>query len=216
MKIIEPSYEILRLDDLKLVELAGRTCYKSEAAITDESADKFVRNLLKSGHETPLEQGFMTVKFVVDRGISHEIVRHRLASMNQESTRYCNYSSGKFRNELTFIRPSFYKCAPDLMNHWEQSMAEAEQAYMEAIRLGATPEQARTLLPNSLKTEIIFTANFREWRHFFKTRACDLTGKAHPQMKQVTQPLLLEVTEMVPAMFEDLWMTVTPAKLSLW
>lgn len=204
MKIIEPSYEILRMDDLKLVELAGRTCYKSETAITDESADKFVRNLLKSGHETPLEQGIMTVKFIVDRGISHEIVRHRLASMNQESTRYCNYSAGKFGNELTFIRPVFYRDRPDLMRHWEQSMAEAEQAYMEAIRLGAKPEEARTLLPNSLKTEIIFTANFREWRHFFKTRACDLTGKAHPQMIQVTRPLLRAASELRPAVFEDL------------
>lgn len=205
MKIIDPSYEILRIDDLKLVELAGRTCYKSEAAITDESADKFVRNLIKSGHETPLEQGFMTVKFIVDRGISHEIVRHRLASMNQESTRYCNYSSGKFGNELTFILPVFYRDRPELMEHWAQSMMEAEQAYMEAIRLGAKPEEARTLLPNSLKTELIFTANFREWRHFFKTRACNMTGKAHPQMLEVTKPLLSEATKLRPAMFDDLY-----------
>lgn len=285
MKIIEPYFEFIdEPDQMKKIEICGRVCYKSESKITDDSAEAFVKNLIRRGHESVLEHAayivicddsdagifnricntierrnggrvllkstqtrrniisgnvrawrdFMiectglrafpkflslfdgvlfddvnprqywtptrakfidrlelladeydahfseTVKFVVDRGISHEIVRHRTASFSQESTRYCNYSG----DGITYIKPPFF----DKMNmeDWEHEMDRIELLYNMLIENGAKPQEARTVLPNSTKTEIIMTANVECWKHFFDLRTA---ASAHPQMKQIAEPL---------------------------
>lgn len=217
MRIIKPSYTILSdisengIKELQFIEQAARTCYKSEDKITDDgdSAKSLVKRLIKSGHEAMLEHSSLSVKFVVDRGISHEIVRHRLFSFAQESTRYCNYSNGKFGSELTFIKPYFWDADDDnvgpenMTNYdwWSYACEEAETAYLELLKNGATPQEARTVLPNSTATEIVVTGNYREWRHFLKLR----TDKAaHPQMREVTIPLLRELQERIPIIFDDI------------
>lgn len=208
MKVINPSYEILShpsIGDLKALEYIGRTCYKSEKHITDISAERFVKNLIDRGHEAIIEHAYVSVKFVCDRGISHEIVRHRLASFAQESTRYCNYTSDKFDNHITVIKPIFYNDTESVQyKTWFDSCMQSEQAYFKLIANGSTPEEVRCVLPNSLKTELVMTANLREWRHFFKLRAADTTGKAHPQIKQLTIPLLKELQSLLPVVFDDI------------
>ncbi len=205
MKIISPYYEILDdvngVEMLRKIEVCGRVCYKSESRITEDSATKFVQNILNSGHESVLEHEKVTVRIVCDRGVSHEIVRHRIASYSQESTRYCNYSKDGFGNELTFIRPAFWKDDQKKMIAWERLMAGIEHDYLEAVQNGATPQEARSMLPNSLKTEIIVTMNLREWRHFFKLRT---SGKAHPQMREVAVPLLAAFKKLIPIVFDDI------------
>ena len=208
MKVINPSYEILShpsIEDLKALEYIGRTCYKSEKHISDMSAERFVKNLIDKGHEAIIEHAYISVKFICDRGISHEIVRHRLASFAQESTRYCNYTSDKFNNHITVIKPVFYGDTESVQfKTWFDSCMQSEQAYFKLIGNGSTPEEARCVLPNSLKTELVMTANLREWRHFFKLRAADITGKAHPQIKQLTIPLLKELQNLLPVIFDDI------------
>lgn len=300
---------------LEKIELIGRTCYKSEDKITEDSAPRFIENLIKRGHEAMLEhatfifevddvaygdiqrtniffeesgsekahlrftrcggrlvvsgnvrawrdyikkhyeffkhiEGYMvsfiddneslfpefhredcvrtfngefkqitvddltdeeklihcdlTVKFVTDRGISHEIVRHRIASYAQESTRYCNYTKDKFNNELTFIIPDFLEYGSEGFKIWKEQMKQAEKAYFAMIEVGHTPQEARDVLPTSIKTELIMTANLNEWRHFFKLRAANQTGKAHPQMLEITQPLLDDVKKLIPTVFDDI------------
>ena len=205
MKIIPPSFELLDSPDgtalLQKIELAGRVCYKSEARITQDSAAGFVRRILESGHESVLEHEKLTVRIVCDRGVTHELVRHRIASYSQESTRYCNYSLDKFQNELTFIRPFFWNEDPEKFRVWEESMAAAERAYLKLLELGASPQEARTVLPNSLKTEIVVTMDLREWRHFFKLRAA---SAAHPQMREVAVPLLRAFQQAVPVVFDGI------------
>ena len=205
MKIINASYHIETPIDgaeiLKRIEKAGRTCYKSEDRITEESAKVFVRKLIERGHESVLEHESITVRFICDRGISHEIVRHRLASYSQESTRYCNYSNDRFRNNITFIKPCFLDEGTGGYKLWKQAMFIAEKEYFELLNLGCTPQEARSVLPNSTKTEIVMTANLREWRHFLKLR----TAKAaHPQMRELTVPLLHELQERIPVVFDDI------------
>ena len=214
MKIINAGFQILSningMEMLKDIEYIARTCYKSENSITELSAVKMVESLINRGHEAMLEHCVISVKFIVDRGVSHELVRHRVASYAQESTRYCNYSKDKFGNELTFIKPCFWEHFSDniednfALGEWEAAMADAEKHYFKLIENGATPEQARTVLPNSIKTEIVMTANLREWRHFFKLRAIGTTGKPHPQMLEVTVPLLAEFKALIPVVFDDL------------
>ena len=207
MKIINASTEILTPitgDELQRIEYAGRTCYKSEDKITDDSAKKFVENLIKRGHEAMLEHSSLSVKFICDRGVSHELVRHRLASFAQESTRYCNYSKDKFGKELTFIKPKFFEEGTDSYKYWENAMADAENYYFSMLDFGCTPQEARSVLPNSIKTEIVMTANYREWRHFFWLRAARKTGPAHPQMEELTVPLLYEVSGLIPVVFDDI------------
>lgn len=317
MRAIQPFAEIMDIDIgvdvLKKIEWVGRTCYKSTDKITDESAPKFVANLIKRGHEAMLEHasfcfeidrqvywwmrnvieymsdafGFksfmrftyderilmsgnirawrdlfrsltgwvgipacfkdfikenpvlfpehqaeiyigklgsirpiytddlkseleflthcdVTVRWVVDRGISHEIVRHRPASFAQESTRYCNYGQDKFGGQITFIIPEFFKFGSPEWVLWKNAMEECENTYLTMIECGVTPEKARTVLPNSLKTEVIMTANCAEWIHFFKLRACNSTGKAHPQMLEVSRPLLDSFKKTISVVFDDL------------
>lgn len=205
MKIINASFEIMTpvngMEILKTIEAAARTCYKSEDRITEDSAKKFVRNLLKRGHEAMIEHAGMTVKFICDRGVSHELVRHRLASYAQESTRYVNYSKGKYGNEITVIKPCFWDDDSKEFIIWKEAAQNAETAYMSLIDSGASPEQARSILPNSQKTEIIMTANFREWRHFLKLRTAN---EAHPQMRELARPLLRELQEKIPELFSDI------------
>lgn len=205
MKIIEPGFEIVDLLDgnemLKRIERAGRVCYKSEAGITNDSAIRFVKNIIRNGHESVIEHEKITVKIICDRGVSHEIVRHRIASYSQESTRYCNYYAEKFGNELTFIKPYFWNKDFAKYKIWENTMLYIEKAYMELIEAGAKPQEARSILPNSLKTEIIVTMNLREWRHFFKLRA---DNAAHPQMRQIALPLLKEFQNEIPVIFDNL------------
>lgn len=209
MKIIEPSYEILTeiseggIKELQHIEKIGRVCYKSEDKITEdgESAKNFVKMLIGRGHEAMIEHSSLSVKFTVDRGVSHELVRHRIASFAQESTRYCNYSKDKFDNGITFIKPFFWEEGTKEYSNWEQAMSLAESGYLSAIGMGTTPQEARSILPNSTKTEITITANYREWRAFFKLR----TAKAaHPQMQEVTRPLLNELKIRLPIIFDDI------------
>jgi len=204
MKIIEPSFEIVPVNGeeiLKNIERAGRTCYKSEDKITADSARKFVAAIIKSGHESVIEHEKVTARIICDRGVTHEIVRHRIASYSQESTRYCNYGNDKFGNELTFIKPCFWKEDDPKYMTWKYAMKNAEQAYMDLIRLGATPQEARSVLPNSLKTEIVVTMNLREWRHFFKLRT---SPAAHPQIREVAIPMLERFKEIIPIVFDDI------------
>jgi thymidylate synthase (FAD) len=189
---------------LEKIEQVARTCYKSEGKIQEGSAAKMVASLIKSGHEAMLEHASVTVKFVVDRGISHELVRHRLASFAQESTRYCNYSKDDFGSEITFIIPEYLEYKSEGWNIWKESMKQAEDAYFKMLDFGLSPQQARAVLPNSLKTEVVMTANLREWRHFFKLRALGTTGKPHPQMLEVTVPLLEDMKNLIPVVFDDL------------
>ena len=273
-----PFGRVLPSSVYKKLELAGRTCYKSDGVKyeirpstedkTDEngevyqeeiydlyandtkiesfndldaaadakvcyefkSAEKFVRKLIERGHEAMLEHVSITVKFIVDRGVSHELVRHRLASFAQESTRYCNYSKDKFGNEITVIEPVFFKDidqnrkdqlihmfayagnedTSDLTEHeraygcWVYGCTTSEDAYFGMLKMGCSPQEARSVLPNSLKTEVIMTANLREWRHFLKLRAAGVTGKPHPQMLEVAVILLKELRGRLPAVFDDI------------
>mgnify|MGYP002860700329 CR=1 FL=1 len=209
MKVVSAGYEILtpiRGDELQLIEKAGRTCYKSEDKITEESAKVFVAGLIKRHHEAMLEHSFLSIRFICDRGVSHELVRHRLASFAQESTRYCNYSQSKFGEELTFISPDGLGWGNGDLHYydWEEAMREAETSYMMLIHSGASPQEARSVLPNSIKTEVVMSTNYREWRHFFKLRAARATGPAHPQMEEITVPLLAELKERIPVVFDDI------------
>jgi thymidylate synthase (FAD) len=227
MKLIKPSYQILtKLDGpeiLRNIEVAGRTCYKSEEKITEDSAEVLVARLIKSGHHSVIEHQSFSVRFICDRGVSHEIVRHRLASFSQESTRYCNYSKDKFGNQLTFIIPPWCDIAEgeheirffgntvsnrhdvplladtDLV--WFLAMARAEKTYNDLIWAGWKAQESRSVLPNSLKTEIVVTANLREWRTIFSQR-CAIA--AHIQMRELMQPLLAEVQNKIPIIFNEI------------
>ena len=216
MILVKPSFEILMINDSKngplhLIELAGRTCYKSESKLTKNSAEKFTRMVLKRGHESVIEHSAMTVKIICDRGVSHELVRHRLCAFSQESTRYCNY-----KDNITFIIPPWIDLKEDnypiglhpndrtnniTRNIWADFCYQSEKTYINLISLGWTPQQARSVLPNSTKTEIVVTANFREWRHIFNLR-CAKT--AHPQMREIMIPLHEKCKELIPVIFEDI------------
>ena len=200
MNILKAGFDILTpiseggIEELKHIEKIGRVCYKSEGIITEdgESAKRFVKMLIDRGHEAMIEHSSLSVKFVVDRGVSHELVRHRIASFAQESTRYVNYSLEKFGNEINVIdirngidldnkmKNMDSDTISAIMGEWCLAMEDAEKHYMKMIELGATPQIARSVLPNSTKTEITISANYREWRNFFKLR---VPNTAHPQMR---------------------------------
>lgn len=212
MKIIKPSFIVYEnLTDpavtdgiLKKIERIGRSCYKSESSICEGSAGKFIRHLIERQHEAMLEHASLTVMFTVDRGISHEIVRHRVASYAQESTRYANYSKDKFGNEITVIYPYYLNVGSPEYNEWYDSCIRAEQAYMKMLKDGKTPQEARAVLPTSLKTDIWMTANIRELRHIMKLRAAGTTGKPHPQMQEIMVPLLKYLKKYLPDVFFDI------------
>lgn len=217
MKVIEPSFTILRIDDeetiVRLLETAARNCYKSDMSETLEEAIEFLdKKIVQSGHHSVLEHINVTVEIVCDRGISHEIVRHRIASYSQESTRYCNYSKGKHGNEITVIRPYFWEpekgdCVA-VREHkercrmiWVSGITLAEKTYMQLLGAGASAQEARSVLPNSLKTGIIMTANLRSFRNFFQQRT---PKAAHPQMREIARPMLDEFKRRIPLIFDDI------------
>ena len=214
MRIVEQSYEILTdisdggLKELKLIETAGRTAYKSEVKDhSDEDTYDFIRRLIENSHESVLEHSLLTVRFITDRGVTHELVRHRLCAFTQESTRYCNYSKGRFGHEITVIQPHWVSDDPerqidfDVWENWTSQCLAAENAYMNALSKGQPPQLARDLLPTCTKAEIIVSANYREWRHILKLR----TAKdAHPQMRALMIPLLAELKARIPVIFDDI------------
>jgi thymidylate synthase (FAD) len=202
MKIIEPTFiiesSINRGEILRHIEKAGRTAYKSEDKITEDSSSKFVEMIMNREHLSVIEHSFITVRIICDRGISHEIVRHRLASYTQESTRFCNYTKGKFGHEITVIKPCFWNKDSEEYRVWSETIKYIENSYNKLISMGVKPQEARSILPNSLKTEIVITMNLREWLHFFKLRT---SMNAHPQMREITIPLLKEFQKKLPEVF---------------
>lgn len=209
MILSKPSAEILAItpNAMQLIEKAGRTCYKSEDKITPDSANKFIEMIIKRGHDSVLEHASASVRFICDRGVSHEIVRHRIASFSQESTRYCDYNNGHVEfiiPEWTEIEAGVYDTDWDYVGNdaqWLSAMWDTEQRYKTLRANGWRPEQARSVLPNALKTEIVMTANIREWRHFFKLRTAPA---AHPQMREVAIPLLEKFKQELPILFMDI------------
>lgn len=205
MRVIQPYFIIESNVDgdyiMKQIELAGRTAYKSEDKITSNSATDFVKMIKSRGHLSVIEHQSVTVRVICDRGVSHEIVRHRLASYTQESTRYCNYTKGKFGSEITVIEPCFWSQNDERYQIWKWTIELIEAGYNKLIELGATPQEARSVLPNSLKTEIVITMNLREWRHFFIMRTSE---SAHPQMREIAIPLLKEIKRRIPLIFDDI------------
>jgi len=215
MKTVKQKVELLEPIDrnrtLKILEKIGRVAYKSEDKITDQSAASFIAMIVKRGHFSVLEHISVTVHVICDRGVSHEWVRHRLAAYTQESTRYCNYSKDKHDNQITFIEPSFmWEPQPGedpkdtLIVHkkslWEDTVSVIETAYLNLIELGATPQEARSILPNSLKTEFFVTMNLRAWHHFFELRAAPA---AHPQMRELAIPLQKVFQRALPEIFGE-------------
>ena len=205
MKIIEPSVELINAPSyetlMATIEAAGRTCYKSESKISEGSAEKFIRGIIKRGHEAVIEHGSLSVRFVCDRGVSHEIVRHRIAAYCQESTRYCNYSKGDFGGEITVVKPVYLAEDTPVYRIWKRSCETAEIAYFDLLNEGCTAQEARAVLPNSLKTEVVMTADIREWRHFIKLRN---SPAAHPQMREVAGMLAVLFKNNYPVFFEDI------------
>lgn len=209
MKIIEPSFSFetpmrfpIANDMLRQIEAAARTCYKSEEKATADSASPFVRKISQiNKHESVIEHVSVSVRFVVDRGVSHELVRHRLAAFSQESTRYCNYCNKKFGREITVIRPPFWSECDDRYHFWKKSCETAERMYLALLDYKASPQEARSVLPNSLKTELVMTCNLREWKHVLKLRT---SPQAHPQMRQVMVPLLESFRCYLPEIFDDI------------
>jgi len=212
MQLIKPSIEFIWCTEkpLQTIESAGRTCYKSGLKINDTSAIEFVKMLIKQGHEAMLEHASASYRFICDRGVTHEIVRHRLFSYAQESTRYCNYKGGVtfiipcwLQNEIIEtenfqLRRQFEQTPSD---NWLYIMCRTEEKYQELIAKGWTPQQARSVLPNALKTEIVITGNLREWRHFFKLRCAKA---AHPQMQEVANMALADIQKRIPIIFEEI------------
>lgn len=236
MRVLEPQFVFENPEEadqervLARLERYGRTCYKSEGRIASGSAADFVRGIIKSGHESVIEHEKVTVRVICDRGITHEIMRHRIASYSQESTRYCNYAQGRFGKEITVIRPFFFDptgkkkevdvpfgistksgelafagTRPYEFNEfdvWWLAMVFAEWAYLTLVDdFGRSPQEARGVLPNSLKTEIVITYNLRQWRHFFRQRC---SRRAHPQMREITVPMLGEFKRRLPVIFGDI------------
>ena len=218
MKIINPSTHLYvngqpltgetGIGLLRAIERIGRTCYKSEDKITEDSYETFVRNLIKRGHLSVIEHCSVTADIICDRGVTHEIVRHRIGSYSQESTRYCDYSADKYCGEITVIDPGTAfgwgntPTAVAKRNAWEKACLASESEYLSMRLVGASPQEARSVLPNSLKTEIWVTYNLREWRHFFQLRCAPA---AHPQMQEVARMLLAEMTAYVPIIFDDIY-----------
>ena len=204
MRVVNQSFEILTEispngeKELRLIETAGRTCYKSESA-DFEKCKRFVHSLIKCNHCSVLEHSTLTVKFITSRAITHQLVRHRLCAFSQESQRYCNYSQGKFDNEITFVLPIGLK--EDELIAWQNSCKRAEYEYMQAISKGQKPEIARSILPNCVKSEIVMTTNYREWRHIFKERT---HPAADPNMQALMKLLLMRLKDDIPVVFDDI------------
>lgn len=220
MRIVKPTWiiaEMTTADPIKLMqhlESMGRVCYQSEGSITPDSYKTFLQNIIKRGHEAVLEHASITAMVVCDRGITHEVVRHRIASYCQESTRYCNYTQNKFSNEVSFVDitegmkydKTIVETDRDaIYDEWIRACLDSEEHYFNMIKLGASPQMARSVLNNSTKTQIAITMNIREWRHFFRLR-CGKT--AHPQMIEIAEEGLIQMHQMFPILFEDVYQEV--------
>ena len=201
MKIVEPavSLEWITPNALQIIEAAGRVCYKSENNISNSSATQFVSNIMRRGHTSVIEHASASFRIITDRGVTHEIVRHRIASFSQESTRYCNYTKDKFNNEISVIEPP--TLTADTRESWYNACEVAEKEYFNMLKSGATPQIARSILPTCLKTEIIMTCNFREWVHFLKLRT---DNKAHPQIIQIANQIKNILSKECPIIFNEL------------
>lgn len=200
MKTIKPSVELLAITEnaAKLIEFAGRTCYKSESKITEDSANEFIRMIKKRGHLSVIEHASASFRIITDRGISHEIVRHRLSSYSQESSRYCNYSNDKFGNELTLVKPSFKTSLGPVI--WDLAARQSERNYFDMLATGEPPEIARGVLLTNQKTELVMSCNFREWLHFIKLRT---SSAAHPDMRIIANKVARILKAKCPAVFCD-------------
>lgn len=184
---------------LETIESAGRVAWKSEGKSGPGTAEPFVRSLIKRKHEAVLEHASMSYLFVTDRGVSHELVRHRIISPTQESTRYCDYAKA---GEIAVIEPPGVE--GDALNGWKACMQYAERGYAYLRAAGLSPQIARSVLPTCTKTEIVVTANIREWRHIFKLRWRGDTGTPHPQMRELMEMALLDAVSRCPALFDDI------------
>ena len=203
MRIIEPSIKIVTSTPsaLQVIERIGRICYKSEDKITVDSAEKFVRRIVKSGHHSVIEHANLSVIFICNRGVTHELVRHRLAAYSQESTRYCDYSSEKFGREIAVVVPYGLEQGTVQYGAWREGVNYAEQCYFRMLDAGCKPQIARSLLPISVKTEIGMTANFREWRHVITLRT---SKAAHPAIRLLINKVKDWFQENYPVIIEDL------------
>jgi thymidylate synthase (FAD) len=199
-KVLIPG-NALGKEILLRLERYARVCYKSEDKMPAGGNPDFLKSKLKIGHESIIEHEKATVLFIIDRGISHEIVRHRIAAYSQESTRYCRYSKDRFGNEIAVIEPYFFLDDEVAYQQWKDACQAAEKGYMTLLQAGRSAQEARSVLPNSLKTELVVTYNMREWRHFFRLR-CD--PAAHPQMRQVAIPLLRYFQGQMPGLYDDI------------
>ena len=208
VKIINPSVEIVSEVNpdvmLKTIEKAARTCYKTENNISEDtsSAVKMITKLIDLGHTAMIEFADIHVKLITDTGVLKDLSRHRHCSFAVESTRYCNYSKGKFGTELTFIKPCHINTDSELYNIWFKTMQNIEESYMKMAKNGALPDQLRMILPHSLKTEINIKANMREWRYILKLRC---SKAAHPSVREVMLMLLNEFHSKIPVLFDDIF-----------
>lgn len=212
MKIIEPSFEVLTpfgrltaftgFDMLKFIERMARISHRSEDKQTDTSWKRFIQAVvLEHGDWSVTEHATATVIFRVDRGVTHELVRHRLFSFTQESTRFVNY--GK-QTDLEFIQPARIEDGGHVYSNiptWEKAVAVSEQAYLELLRNGVRPQEARSVLPNALAATIAVTGNLRNWRHFFLMRS---SRETHPDFRRVVDPLLKTFQENIPLLYDDI------------
>lgn len=206
MRIIDPSHSWIQLPTrgtvYSMIAAAMRNCYRAELNAMPATDEEMVEKAIKRGHLSVIEFATASVNIICDRGVSHELVRHRIAGFAQESTRYCNYSGEKFGRELTFIRPSWAH-GPNIEDNpfyqdWLAHMFVCEKTYMNMLDHGASPQEARAVLPNSLATKIAVTANMREWGHIFKMR-CDMP--AHPDMRHSMNPILIDMVAAYPTIF---------------
>ena len=211
MKIIDPTFEFVhvlsREDAYRIMATAARNCYRAELNATPKTDEETVEKIMRLGHLSVIEHVTVTVNIICDRGVTHELVRHRLASYSQESSRFCNYSGDKFGRELTFIRPSWVVATSseepvdesEKYQDWLAHMFACEKAYMAMLDHGASAQEARAVLPNSLATKIAMTANLREWIHVFRLR---VALPAHPDMRQVMKPILMDMLDEYPHVFQ--------------
>ena len=208
VKIVEPSVEIITEIDgdkiLKTIERAARTCYKTEDNISEDasSAKKMISKLIEMGHTAMIEFADVHVILTADTGVLKDLTRHRHCSFAVESTRYCNYSKGKFGNEITVIKPCNIEEGSKEYDLWLDCMNNIETTYNQMAELGCKPDQLRMLLPHSLKCNINLKANVREWRHIFSLRCAKA---AHPSVQEIMKMVLVEFHKQIPILFDDLY-----------
>lgn len=204
MKIIQPVADLrfpksptTAHEIIQLVEEAGRACYLSDDKITDDSWKSFIWARIDEGHDSVIEHSMMTFMFITDRGIANELVRHRIASFSQESTRYVNYKN----RDIEVVCPSGIQQGTPAYYAWMDSISSDLTVYNRLVESGVKPQNARSVLPLCLKTKIYMTANLREWRHVFKLRT---SKAAHPDMRLLMADALAKTKDMFPVIFDDI------------